>query len=116
MDEIACPDRISSGDIICVDCCGMLTGDGDYECPIGHDTFQNLDSWFMEIYSAYDEPERFPDDASVLDALPASFRMTVEDAGGPVAYLERRHGMTIYDPRRPAIPDPFRCAINRRAV
>jgi len=120
MDELACPDRISNGDIICADCCGYLSvdpDDADMHCPIDHSEFYYTWEWLAEIYTAYPEdPERFPDDASVMETLSTSERETIEDAGGPVAYLERRYGMTIDDPRRPAIPDPFRCAINRRAV
>ena len=103
---------------------GFLTGylsvdpdDSDMHCPIEHSEFYYPEEWLMEIYSAYpDDPERFPDDASVMETLSTSERETIEDAGGPVAYLERRYGITIDDPRRPAIPDPLRCAINRRAV
>jgi hypothetical protein len=119
MDELACPDRISNGDVMCVDCCGYLSvdpDDSDMHCPIEHSEFYYPEEWLMEIYSAYSDLDRFPDDESVLDILPNSVRQTIEDAGGPVAYLERRYGRRLPSPRRPAIPDPFRCAINRRAV
>jgi len=113
MDEIACPDRVGSGDITCVDCCGMLSVDvhGDVElCPIGHDTFPDMDQWLMEIYSAF--PDRLPDDAMVMDALANPLFRIVEAAGGPRAYLIDRFGITI----GPTVirTDPYPTTINRR--
>ena len=43
-------------------------------------------------------------------------RELVEELGGPIAYLKDRHGMDIWDMRRPIPPDPYQMVINRRAV
>ena len=120
MDELACPDRISDGDIICVDCCGYISvdpDDADVHCPIDHSEFYYLWEWLAELYSANPEdPERWPDDDAVMDQMSTGERELVEELGGPIAYLKDRHGMDIWDMRRPIPPDPYQMVINRRAV
>ena len=80
MDELACPSRISDGEIVCVDCCAMLTGGDElshsgFECPTDHDVFDDVDDWLLEIYSAYPpgseselgpKGKRSPDNETVL--------------------------------------------------
>lgn len=120
MDELACPARISEGDIICVDCCGYISvdpDDADMHCRIDHAEFYYLWEWLAEIYSAYpDDPEKWPDDDAVMDQMSRGERELVEELGGPVAYLNDRHGMDIGDMRGIKPPDPKLCVINRRAV
>jgi hypothetical protein len=143
MDELACPSRISSGDIMCVDCCGYLSvdpDDSDMHCPTDHHEFYYPDEWLLEIYSAYppgsdselgSKGKRSPDDESVLEhmnqndlrahfnSIPTSVRF--EDM--PVdqimpTYLDTkmpfwREG-SMDTTRTP--PDPYSMVINRRAV
>lgn len=120
MDHLACPDRISDGDIICVDCCGYISvdpDDSDMHCPINHNEFYYLWEWLAEIYSAYpDDTEMWPDDDAVMDQMSSGERELVEELGGPIAYLKDRHGMDIEDMRRIIPPDPLQIVINRRAI
>ncbi len=120
MDELACPDRISTGDIMCVDCCGYISVDpnnSDAHCPIDHHEFYYLWEWLAEIYSAYpSDPEKWPDDDAVMDQMSHGERELIEQLGGPIAYLKDRHGMDIGDMRRITPPDPYPMVINRRAV
>ncbi len=120
MDELACPSRISSGEIVCVDCCGYTSVDpdnSDLHCPIDHHEFYYTWEWLAEIYSAYPgDPRRFPDDDAVMAMIPSSKRDVIEKAGGPIEYLRTQHGMDIRDMRRIIPPDPYQMVINRRAV
>ena len=120
MDELACPDRISDGDTICVDCCGYISvdpDDSDMHCIVDHSEFYYLWEWLAEIYSAYpDDPEKWPDDDAVMDQMSRGERELVEELGGPIAYLKDRHGMDVEGMRRITPPDPYPMVINRRAV
>ncbi len=132
MDELACPDRISNGDIMCVDCCGYLSVDpdnSDMHCPIEHPEFYYPDEWLLEIYSAY--PQKQPNNESVLehmnqrmlreqfDSIPTMVRLEdLPDDRIIPTYLDTkmpfwREG-SMDTTRTP--PDPYSMVINRRAV
>ena len=143
MDELACPDRISNGDIMCVDCCGYMSVDSDNSdmgCPIDHSEFYYPDEWLLEIYSAYPpgsdselgpKGKRSPDNEMVLqhmimddlrehfNSIPTSVRLEdLPDDRIIPTYLETkmpfwREG-SMDTTRTP--PDPYPIVINRRAV
>ena len=142
MDELACPSRISDGEIVCVDCCAMLTGGGDngFECPTDHDVFDDVDDWLLEIYSAYppgseselgSKGKRSPDNETVLahmnqrmlreqfDSIPTMVRLEdlPDDRIIPI-YLETKFPFWREGSRDATRtpPDPYPMVINRRAV
>ncbi len=134
MDELACPDRISNGDIMCVDCCGYLSvdsDDDDMHCPIDHHEFYYPDEWLVEIYSAY--PQKQPNNESVLEHMNQNdlrehFRLQYNDDDFDIDDIPDDLIIQIYlDTKMPfwregsmdttrTPPDPYPIVINRRAI
>ncbi|MGI9556045.1 MAG: hypothetical protein ACR2M9_04210 [Cyanophyceae cyanobacterium] len=132
MDELACPERVSNGDIICVDCCGY---DFPMGCGIGHDTFDILDDYLLEIYSAYTKwevpsPKQLPDSTVVFSSISSEQRQSILDFLEVTTSDKRAPGRLLVEEVIPTYlrakfpfwldgdytTDPYPMVINRRSV